>query len=590
MPVVGKNIEIIIDDFGTMVRENYLLIDKTLMIRSFIEGQKVSLITRPRRFGKTLNMSMLHYFFAPEIGGKPTKDLFHRFAIAKEVDEHGDSYIDKYQGQYPVIFISFKDVKERASGNKTFPESKAVNKIRVLIRELYRQHKHLLVSNVIDEYDKAEFKNYCYGQANQEELGHSLKFLSEFLHKVYRKKVIILIDEYDTPLTSAYEHGYIDELSDFMRNLFSATLKNNIYLEKALMTGILHVSQNSMLSGLNNVEIYTLLDEDYQQYFGFTEEEVVELIVTQEVNQSLTEIKHYYNGYQIGCELIYNPWSLMNYFKKGKLSPYWVLTSNDKLLKNILLDSSDVIKEHLAQLMGGCTIEAPINTNLRYEELMDNPNTLWTLLVFCGYLTSTNLRSERNSSLCKLKIPNEEIQVQYQTVFANWMQEKIGFSEYNMFLNNLVDNRVALFIQNLRYYLLECARTKDFKSESNYHTFLLGLLSGLTETHYLISNKEAGLGFPDLLLIPKDSRKTQGLIIEFKYIDYFKKNKTQHLDIESLFKDGYKTVVEALNQINSRAYDVKFLSCPYIKQILKIGIFLPIVISLLVVLSQRLKK
>ena len=572
MRLVGKKIETTTDSFAAMVRENCLLVDKTLMIKDFIEGQKVSLITRPRRFGKTLNMSMLHHFFAAEAYGEKTADLFKGFAIAEAVDQAGIGYIEKYQGQYPVIFITLKDVKEPLGHDKKEPASQAISKIRVLIKELYRQHTHLLNSDKIDEDDKKEFKRYCGGETNNQELEGALRFLSEFLYKAYEKKVIILIDEYDTPLSSAYEHGYIDELSDFMRNLFSAALKSNPYLEKGLMTGILRVSQNSMLSGLNNLETYTLLNEAYQQYFGFTEDEVLELIGELSVTEELENIRSYYNGYKIGKQVIYNPWSLMNYFKDKELRPYWILTSNDKLLKKVLLNSSDVVKEQLGQLIVGDAIKVAVNLNLRYEDLMEDPSTLWTLLLFCGYLKAENITSAGSRFFCQIKIPNEEILTQYTEVFSDRLRTDLGLSTYDSFLRDLVEGRIRQFIENLRGYLLGCTSAKDFNSESNYHTFVLGLLSGLTTSHYLFSNKECGLGFPDVVLISKDKKSTQGIILEFKYVSFKDKQAGAHKDIAQLAAATQACVVTALKQIELRGYDFTFSAHPHIKEVIKIGI------------------
>ena len=563
MPLVGNKISTTSDNFASMVRKSCLLVDKTLMVKEFIDSvDNTLLITRPRRFGKTLNMSMLHHFLAAEIDGESTKDLFKDFAIA-QID--GGSFLNEHQGKYPVIFITFKDVKEPTYEG-------VINKIRSLIQKLYRQHKHLLISDTIDENDKEIFKKYCGGNVNHQELEEALEFLSEFLHKVHNKRVIILIDEYDTPLTSAYEHGYINDLSNFMRNMFSAALKSNAHLEKGLMTGILRVSQNSMLSGLNNLEIYTVLDKNYEQYFGFTEEEVQELIGSLKVSEDVQQIRGFYNGYKIGDQVIYNPWSLMNYFKKKELRPYWVLTSNDKLLRDLLLKSSDVIKEQFTQLIAGDFIEVPININLRYEDLIKNTDTLWTLLLFCGYLKVENTRFQDDVFICELKIPNNEVAIQYKTVFTAWLKEKIGLQNYDSFLKNLVENRIEIFINKLRDYLLGCASSQDFTSESNYHTFVLGLLSGITATHYLHSNKEFGAGFADVILIPKDVTNTQGIILEFKYVSFKNKHADDHKNMRLLSTDTRSAVVTALKQIDMRGYSFTFSEYPHIKEIIKIGI------------------
>ncbi len=406
MPLVGRKIETTSDNFCAMVREGCLLVDKTLMIKEFFEGQKVSLITRPRRFGKTLNMSMLHHFCASEVEGKSTVGLFDAFAIARE---DSGRWIE-YQGKYPVIFISLKDVKESSY-------SKTIEKIRDLVKKLYREHVAQLAL-IKETSDRDLFNQYLNGLTNDQSLETALSFLSEFLFKTSGKNVIILIDEYDTPLTHAYQHNFLNEISVFLRNMFSAALKSNGYLEKGLMTGILRVSKNELLSGLNNLQVYTLLDDEYSQYFGFTEDEVTELTTQLEATHSLEEIRQFYNGYVIGSKQgIYNPWSLMSYFNRKNLVPYWVLTSGDGLLKKLFLEANSDTKEQLARLMQGELMEGRISLKTSYEELMESPDALWTLLLFSGYLTFTDKVDDDEGFVCQLKIPNREILSQYNTIF-----------------------------------------------------------------------------------------------------------------------------------------------------------------------------
>jgi hypothetical protein len=287
------------------------------------------------------------------------------------------------------------------------------------------------------------------GSVNDEQLQSSIAFLSEFLYKAHGKKAIILIDEYDSPLTHAYQHHFLEPLSDFMRDMLSAALKTNPFLEKGLMTGILRVSKNNMLSGLNNLEVYTLLDETYNQYFGFTENEVTELIQTTVADHSLEEMRPFYNGYLMGGKVIYNPWSIMNYLDKKKLSCYWVLTSNDTLLKKVLLNSSDETKEKLSKLMQGETIEGKVDVNLRYEDLMGKKEAIWTLLLFAGYLTAINQESEDLQFRCQLKIPNQEVRAQYVSIFKAYLEERLGEVNYKSFLESLLKGDVDGFTETL---------------------------------------------------------------------------------------------------------------------------------------------
>src|SRR3990167_6219177 len=559
MPLIGQKIETTTDNFGDMVRENCLLVDKTLMIKAFLDGQKVSLITRPRRFGKTMAMSMLQHFLSSEVIGESTQGLFDAFAIAR-VD--GGAFLKKHQGQYPVIFVSFKDVKE-----STFEG--AINSLRCLIQELYRAHQSILDLEKLPASDRAVFERYRDGCVNTEELCRALRVLTECLYVVYGKKVILLIDEYDTPLASAYEHKYIDDLSALMRNLFSAALKSNPHLEKGLLTGILRVSQNTMLSGLNNLEVYTLLQNEYAQYFGFTEAETLELTQYLGITEQLDRIRDFYNGYKVGDTVVYNPWSLMHYCRKKELAPYWVMTSNDKLLQNILINSTATVKTQLTELMQGKIIEGEINSSLRYEDLMENPHTLWSLLLFCGYLKVEHSElSALGTRVCQLKIPNREVLQLYTSVFAEWMKEKIGFVDYTSFLTTLIEGNVERFAKKLTGYLLSCTRYHDFTTESDYHCFVLGLLASITSTHFLYSNQSYGTGRPDCLLIPKEGYGTQGIILEFKAVH----KKDQQKNIDNLTEESHRLALAALAQIDMQGYAYAFHQHAHITCVKKIGI------------------
>ncbi len=508
MPLVGHKIEITHANFGDMVRDDCLLVDKTLLIKDFLTGQKVSLITRPRRFGKTLTLSMLHYFLSAEVAGKPSAGLFNAFTIASV--DNGE-FMRTHQGQYPVISITFKDLKE--------PSYKAtINRLRGLIQELYREHKPCLLLDKMDDVEKKIFQNFLNGSVDDEQLQTALKFLSEALYKVYGKKVIILIDEYDSPLTAAYTHGYLEAFSDFMRNCLSNVLKDNPYLEKGLMTGILRVSKNQMLSELNNLKTYTLLDDAYSQYFGFTESEVLELIQYIGTAHDLKDIREFYNGYFMCKTLIYNPWSLMNYLDEKILTYYWVLTSNDALLKKILLDSSDETKTKLSQLMQGKSITGNIDINLHYDDLIEEKEAIWTLLLFAGYLTVEKKEPDSLQFRCQLKIPNHEVQEQYVSIFKKYIEKHLGETTYNSFLNSLLKGDVKQFTALLGGYLLDSFSVRDAHSEHVYHALMLGLVASVRSTHWVDSNKESGTGFYDIMLSPKDASHSIGIILEFKYL------------------------------------------------------------------------
>jgi len=551
MPIVGRKIETTSDNFGGMVRDGCLLVDKTLMIKEFFEGQKVSLITRPRRFGKTINMSMLQHFFASEVEGQPTVGLFDAFSISREDSGH---WIE-HQGQYPVIFISFKDVKESSYG-------RTVEKIRDLIKKLYREHV-VLLELVTEGIYKDLFNQYLNGSTNDESLETAISFLSEFIFKATRKKTIILIDEYDTPLTHAYQNNFLNEISSFLRNMFSASLKSNGYLEKGLMTGILRVSKNELLSGLNNLQVYTLLDDEYSRYFGFREDEVTELTTHLTITESLEEIKLFYNGYVMGIEqVIYNPWSLMSYFNRKRLVPYWVLTSGDGLLKKLFLETSSNIKEQLAHLMQGELVVGKISLKTSYEELMESPEALWTLLLFSGYLTVTKKTFTMNHVTCQLRIPNNEILSQYEEIFNTWLNQNMGETRYQTFMTSLLSGDVLKFTESLGEYLLDALSFRDVvgdkQAENFYHGFVAALIASVRETHWVDSKKESGRGLYDVLLIPKTGHGDLGIILEFKHV-----KRSQSLE------EATKT---ALSQIDESDYAKVLERSSHVTRVLEIGL------------------
>ena len=551
MPLFGQKIETTSDNFGDMVRGGCLLVDKTMMLKDLINGQQVSMITRSRRSGKSLNMSMAHHFLSAEVAGKPTAGLFDDFAIAKE--ESGQ-FIARHQGKYSVISITFKDTKEPSL-------EMTIDQLRNLVKELYREHKKALSSEHIDVDDKALFQQYLEGSVDNATLQAALKFLSEFLYKANgNKKVIILIDEYDTPLTHAYQNGFLDPISNFMRNMFSAALKGNPYLEKGLMTGILRVSKNELLSGLNNLVIYSLFDNEYSQYFGFTEEEVAELTTRVGLSHSLEEVRQFYNGYLIGDTVIYNPWSLMNYLYKKQLSPYWVLTSGDHLLKKLFLGANAETKDQMSQLMQGKVITGSISMKTSYEDLMESPHALWTLLLFSGYLTAVSNKQKMNHFVCQLKIPNEEILSQYQEIFSSWLIEAIGESQYDSFLKNLLSGNVSEFTVALGKYLMDSLSFHDLgdKKENFYHGLVAGLIASIGDTHWVDSNKESGYGRYDIMLTPKSGHGTRGIILEFKHA-----KKDQSLK---------KEATDALAQIDDSKYSKVLERYPHITHVLKVGL------------------
>ena len=549
-----KNIPIGIDNFAKLVDKDnsYLFADKTLFVKAIIDDKsEVTLITRPRRWGKTLNMSVLHHFFASEVHGRPTQGLFDGLKI--EAENEG-AYM-RHQGQYPVIFISFKDVKENSY-------DEAINNIKKLIQELYREHEALLDSDKLREHDKELIKKYLNGSIDTQDLERAIRILSELLYKHHKKPVYILIDEYDTPLNAAYT-THLDDMTRFMKNLFSAALKGNPYLKKGVMTGILRISKDSMLSGLNNVKTHTLLDDTtYHRYFGFTEEEVNQLFSDSEIaldTEIQQQIKTWYNGYLINDLVLYNPLSIIQCIDhRGELRSYWINTADDSLLKNALLNASESAKEQFAALIEGQSTQASVGDTIHFHELSTNDTALWSLLLAAGYLTYDRKVLNRTDYTCSLRIANQEVTGLYLDVFANWLKQALGVNKYQSFMQDLVTGNIASFSEKLGNYLTRHTSGHDFTRESNYHTFVLGLLCSITDTHYLHSNLESGVGRPDVLLIPKDKDKDLAIILEFKYT---KENQDQE-----------KRAEQALEQIDVKHYQSFIEQYDYIKRILKMGV------------------
>ncbi len=385
--LIEKRVPVGIDNFRKLIDENYLFCDKSLMIKELIDrGNEVTLLIRPRRWGKTLNMSLLRHFFAPEVRGIKTKGLFDNLAIAS-VD--AGRYMNS-QGQYSVIFISFKDIHA-----DTFES--AYQKICEQMSYLYGEFEELKDSPKLTEPQRISFNNILKRTASRSEIENSLKILSECFYMHLGKKVYILIDEYDTPINGAFEK-YLDEITNFMRNLFSAALKGNEALERGVLTGILRVSKDSMLSGLNNLMTYTVLDEPYKNHFGFSEPEIKSLFAEKNAELKLKDIQTWYNGYKAYDLIVYNPWSIMACLShNGDIELYWTESARNDLVKSTIMGSTADIKSKLEILMQGNTISTRINKYVTFDSLKDNEAALWSLLLFTGYLTASSSVFDRES-------------------------------------------------------------------------------------------------------------------------------------------------------------------------------------------------
>jgi len=427
------------DNFSKIVEKNLNFVDKTLFIQEILDDKAIEVLvfTRPRRFGKTLNLSMLQYFFAAHAYGRTTRGLFDGLKIAAL-----DSYM-QHQGKYPVIFLTLKEVRDHGF-------STALEKLGELMRRTYREHSYVLEGNVLSSEEKVLYHAILAKQANQTDLEASLYNLTEYLSRYTGQKTWVLIDEYDTPIQSAFLHGYFQEMVSLLRGLFGAVLKTNPYLEKAVITGILRIAKENLFSGLNNVKVYTLLDSKYGEYFGFTEEEMKALLIRANLTEQADAIRHWYNGYLAGNVVIYNPWSIANCMNdNGALCPYWVNTSSNDLVKHLLARGDVALKKNLALLLADKPIEALIDENMVFGDVEKDNNALWNLLLFSGYLKAVTCESFRSRMQCSLTPPNYEVKILYESIMQGWFLETLGYDNYKNFLESLTQGDVTTFTSPL---------------------------------------------------------------------------------------------------------------------------------------------
>jgi hypothetical protein len=517
--------------------KGYLYVDKTNFIKEIIyDLSEVIVFTRPRRFGKTLNLSMLQHFFSAYVNGASTKELFTGLNINQ------DPTCLQQQGQYPVIFISFKDIKQP---NFEF----CIEKIGSVIAATYRKYEKELSSDKMSNHDKIYIKSILDQNISQVNLESSIKRLLELLFKYYNIKPILLIDEYDTPIQEAYLRGYYDQLIPFFKNFLSEPLKDENLLKRAVLTGILRVSKESLFSGLNNVKIYSILNKKYSNYFGFTENETNKLINTAKLATNLTQTKEWYNGYNFAGETIYNPYSIIEFIKEeGRLRAYWINTSSNELIKSLIINSSNNIKTSIESLIAGHTVREYVDEHVIFSDIKNNPGALWSLLLMSGYLKYTSYEDQDRGYICDLCLPNNEIESFYISVIREWISGDRGFVWYQDFLNNLAEGKVEEFASKLQILIDETLSFRDVtkkSQESFYHGLMLAFVSGLKDTHFISSNKESGQGLYDVAIIPKDCNKL-GIIMEFKAIH-------NELKLE-------KAAKEALLQIKTSKYFIELKS------------------------------
>ncbi len=533
-----KTVSIGKQDFASLREQNSFYIDKTDLIRAWWESQDdITLITRPRRFGKTLNMDMLKCFFSNQYADRG--DLFEGLSIWNEEKWRG------LQGTYPVLFLSFAAVKADQL-------SEVKKQINMQIARLYEEHRYLLDGDLLSENEKAMYRNVSMYMEDAES-SFSINLLCQYLYRYYGKKVIVLLDEYDTPMQEAYVHGYWDAFTSFLRSLFNATFKSNPYLERAILTGITRVSKQSIFSDLNNLNVITTTSDEYATYFGFTEQEVFQALEEFGLADKKELVKQWYDGFTFGSHTdIYNPWSITNYLDKKKIGAYWAATSSNTLINSLIQQSATDIKEKMETLLQEKEILVTFDEQIVFEQLQQDKNAIWSLLLASGYLKV--LEVEQRGILLepwyRLKITNRETLGMFTGMFKGWFSA--SDCNYNAFVQALLQgnlkemnvymNDVAL----VTFSSFDTGRHPSGKTQPErfYHGFVLGLLAELRDRYVLKSNQESGYGRYDVMLIPRNFAE-QAYVLEFKVHDPEEEVSLQ------------ETVQAALMQIQEKQYDAE---------------------------------
>ena len=537
-----KPLPIGVSDFKSATT-NYYYVDKTLLIHDFLNAiPMVSLFTRPRRFGKTLNMDMLRVFFekTPEDTSIYFKD--------KYIWQCGD-YYTKHQGQYPVIFLSFKDVK-CSSWQETF------QKISKLISLEFIRHSELESSSVLSSYEKEQYHRFASENINEVDCQMGLQLLSLLLHKHYDKECVIIIDEYDTPIQQGHLCDFYNEIVDFMRNFFSGGLKDNPHLAFGFLTGILRVAKESILSGMNNLKTNSILDNNYSSYFGFTNEEVRDMLAYYDCEDKYQEICEWYDGYRFGNSEIFNPWSVINYISDQCFpKAFWQSTGSNDIIGEIIGTATPEINENLYKLFCGNTVTTYVDTSVIYPEVQNNPNSIYSFLLVAGYLKVAEIYPQNDGNyMCDVAIPNKEILYVYEKEVLNRTnQNNVSISIHQAIFSKDTSKLQSL----LEDFMLKSISTMDGASEAFYHGMMLGLCAVLGSQFKVRSNRESGLGRFDIELLPM-VKGIPGFIFEFKH------TKDINVDLDSLANS-------ALKQIEDMKYDTE-LNDFGVEDIVKIGI------------------
>ena len=524
-----KPLPIGVSDFKEIVENNYYYIDKTKLIEDILHYRaKVNLFTRPRRFGKTLNMSMIKYFFDIE-NKEENRKLFEGLSVSES--EHMQE-----QGQYPVIYISFRNMEEVSWENSHIA-------IRQLISNMYDEFK--FIREEMDERELFYFDNVWFNKDIADWKG-SLKALTKYLYEYYGKKAVVLIDEYDTPIIQAYQEGYYKQAISFFKKFYGDAMKDNEYLQFGIMTGILRIAKEGIFSGLNNLKVNNIFSEKYSEYYGLTENEVVEAVKYYGLEYEMEDVREWYDGYQFGETEIYNPWSIINFLDEKKLRPYWIGVSGNKTIYDLLGKADKKVIEDLEKLFVGKTVYKAIN---EYMEYVFNASDIWELFLYSGYLTTDG---EKKGELYPLRLPNKEIQTFFRKIFIDRF---VGnYTQFSNIVENLKNGKIEEFAKGLQDEILSSLSYFDTeKDEKYYKIFLIGIFIILANDYIRLSERESGYGRADLVLEPKN-KINPAYIFEFKVVN-------NQDELENYAKTGFEQIKEKEYDVELRNREIDKIVC-----------------------------
>ncbi len=537
-----------IDNFEKVVKGGYYFVDKTMFIRELLDMKgEVNLFTRPRRFGKTLNMSMLRYFF--ENGEMDNKELFRGLKIM----DAGEEYL-AHMGKYPVISISLKSMKQ-------YSYELAFDMLKKAVREEYKRHwDEVMGSARVGVTEKERYRRLRELEGTESDYADSLKFLSECLYTCTGQRTIILIDEYDVPLENAYFSGFYERMVALIRSLFESALKTNDNLEFAVVTGCLRISKESIFTGLNNLKVISITSQTYAEHFGFTQEEVEQMLRDYGLEENVETVRKWYDGYRFGNAEVYNPWSVINYVdscykdKHAFAKPYWSNTSSNSIVRNLVEHADISVKQEIEALIEGGTIEKPIHEDITYDDMDSTEDNLWNFLFFTGYLKKISERQEGETIYMEMAIPNSEVRYVYKNAVLRWFEEKTKKKELTPLYESMLNGDAEKMAEILSENLMETISFYDYQ-ESYYHGFLAGMLKNIG--NYIVqSNRESGNGRPDIL-VRYPSVRGKAIIIEIK--------------VAKTYQDLEEKCDEALRQIEEQKYEEALRQEGY-QDILKYGV------------------